>query len=131
MISLQNIGLTYNDKIIFAKISWLITERSRIGLVGNNGTGKTTLFRAIKGGTSLDDGMIEIAKNRRIGYLPQDLVELEPLPVMEYLKRKTGHELLEKNIRNYQDKIAGGDHREAGFAADLKKYDAAAEAFLI
>lgn len=131
MISLQNIGLTYNDKIIFAKISWLITERSRIGLVGDNGTGKTTLFRAIKGGTSLDDGMIEIAKNRRIGYLPQDLVELEPLPVMEYLKRKTGHELLEKNIRNYQDKIAGGDHREAGFAADLKKYDAAAEAFLI
>ncbi|HUU05113.1 MAG TPA: ABC-F family ATP-binding cassette domain-containing protein [Patescibacteria group bacterium] len=131
MISLQNIGLTYNDKTIFAKISWLITERSRIGLVGNNGAGKTTLFKAIKGGTSLDDGTIEIAKNRRIGYLPQDLVELEPLPVMEYLKRKTGHELLEKNIQNYQDKIAGGDHREAGFAADLKKYDAAAEAFLV
>jgi ATP-binding cassette subfamily F protein 3 len=130
MISLQNIGLTYNDKKIFWGISWLITERSRIGLVGNNGAGKTTLFKVIKGETFLDDGLIEIAKNRRIGYLPQDLVELEPLPVMDYLKRKTGHEQLEKNIRNYQDKIAGGDHREAGFAADLKKYDAAAEAFL-
>ncbi len=99
MISLQNIGLTYNDKKIFAGISWLITERSRIGLVGDNGAGKTTLFKAIKGETALDDGAIEIARNRRIGYLPQDLVELEPLPVMDYLKRKTGHEQLEKNIR--------------------------------
>ena len=131
MISLQNIGLTYNDKRIFAGISWLITERSRIGLVGDNGTGKTTLFRAIKGYTSLDDGKIEIARNRGIGYLPQDLVELEPLPVMDYLKRKTGHEQLEKNIRSCQDKIAAGDHRDAVFAADLKKYDAAAEAFLV
>lgn len=130
MISLQNIGLTYNDKKIFWGISWLITERSRIGLVGDNGAGKTTLFKAIKGETSLDDGTIEIAKNRRIGYLPQDLVELEPLPVMDYLKRKTGHEQLEKNIVSCQDKISGGDHRQAGFAADLKKYDAAAEAFL-
>lgn len=131
MISLQNIGLTYNDKKIFSGISWLITERSRIGLVGDNGAGKTTLFKAIKGETALDDGTIEIARNRRIGYLPQDLVELEPLPVMDYLKLKTGHEQLEKNIRASQDRIACGDHREAGFAADLKKYDAAAEAFLV
>ena len=131
MISLQNIGLTYNNKKIFAGISWLITERSRIGLVGYNGAGKTSLFKAIKGETSLDDGAIDVARNRRIGYLPQDLVELEPLPVMDYLKRKTGHEQLEKNIRHCQDRIAGGDHLEAGFAADLKKFDAAAEAFLI
>ena len=78
MISLQNIGLTYNDKKILRGISWLITERSRIGLVGDNGAGKTTLFRAIKGETSLDSGAIEIPKNKRIGYLPQDLVELSP-----------------------------------------------------
>ena len=131
MISLQNIGLTYNDKKIFAGISWLITKGSRIGLVGDNGAGKTTLFKAIKGSASLDDGTIELARNQGIGYLPQDMVELEPLPVMDYLKRKTGHEQLEKNIRSYQDKIAAGDHRQAVFAADLKKYDAAAEAFLV
>jgi ATPase subunit of ABC transporter with duplicated ATPase domains len=52
MISLQNIGLTYNDKKIFDHLSWMITEKSRIGLVGDNGAGKTTLFRAIKGETS-------------------------------------------------------------------------------
>jgi len=131
MINLQNIELTYNDRRLFARISWLIGEKSRIGLVGDNGAGKTTLFRAILGEAVLDDGSIEIARNKRIGYLPQDLVELEPLPVMDYLKRKTGQDALEKNIRSCQERIAANDHREAGFADILKKYDAAAEAFIL
>ena len=131
MISLQNIGLTYNDKKIFDHISWMITEKSRIGLVGDNGAGKTTLFRAIKGETSLDSGTIEIPKNKRIGYLPQDLIELDPLPVQDYLKGKTGQEELEKNIKNYEDKIASNDHRQAEYETILKKFDAASEAFRI
>ncbi len=130
MISLQNIDLTYNSKKIFRHISWLITEKSRIGLVGDNGAGKTSLFKAIKGDTSLDSGSIDVARDKRIGYLPQDLVELEPLPVMEYLKRQTGHEALANDIRECQERITAGDHRQAGFDAMLKKYDAASEAFL-
>jgi ATP-binding cassette subfamily F protein 3 len=131
MISLQNIGLTYNDKKIFDHLSWMITEKSRIGLVGDNGAGKTTLFRAIKGETSLDSGTIEIPKSKRVGYLPQDLIELDPLPVQDYLKRKTGQEELEKNIRNYEEKIASNDHRQAEYETILNKFDAASEAFHI
>ncbi|HSQ35457.1 MAG TPA: ATP-binding cassette domain-containing protein, partial [Candidatus Binatia bacterium] len=129
MISLQNIALTYNDKKIFDHISWLITEKSRIGLVGDNGAGKTTLFRAIKGEISLDNGASEIPKNQRIGYLPQDLVELDPLPVQDYLKRRTGQEELEKNIQSFEDKIVAHDHRHPEYEAMLNKFDAASEAF--
>jgi ATP-binding cassette subfamily F protein 3 len=129
MISLQNISLAFNDKPIFAGISWLIGEKSRVGLVGDNGAGKTTLFRAIRGDVALDGGSIEMPKNKRIGYLPQDLVELDPLPVMEYLKRRTGQAELERNIQGLQERITAGDHRDAGFAGNLKKYEAAAEAF--
>jgi ATP-binding cassette subfamily F protein 3 len=131
MIRLQNIELAYNDKKIFDHISWLIAERSRIGLVGDNGAGKTSLFKAIQGQTALDGGSIEVARDKRIGYLPQDLVELEPLPVMDYLKRQTGHEALENSVKEFQERITGGDHRQAGFDAILKKYDAAREAFLL
>ncbi len=131
MISLQNISLAYNEKTIFAGISWLITDKSRIGLVGDNGAGKTTLFRAIKGETGLDDGHIEITRNLRVGYLPQDLVELEPLPVMDYLKRQTGHEELERNIRTCHDKVVAGDHRQDSFSAVLNRFDVASEAFLM
>jgi ATP-binding cassette subfamily F protein 3 len=131
MISLQKIGLTYNDKKIFDHISWMINEKSRIGLVGDNGAGKTTLFRAIKGEASLDGGLIEIPKNKRIGYLPQDLIELDPLPVRDYLKRRTGQEELEKNIKNFEEKIATKDHRQAEYETILNKFDAASEAFHI
>jgi ATP-binding cassette subfamily F protein 3 len=131
MISLQDIRLAYNDKTIFAGISWLITDKSRIGLVGDNGAGKTTLFKAIKGDASLDGGVIETARNQRIGYLPQDLVELEPLPVMAYLKKQTGQEEQERNIRSCHDKVVAGDHRHDGFSAILNRFDAASEAFLL
>ena len=131
MISLQNIDLAYNRKKIFDRVTWLITEKSRIGLVGDNGAGKTSLFKAIQGSAALDGGSIEVAGDRRIGYLPQDLVELEPLPVMEYLKRKTGHEALENDIRECQERITSGDHLHAGFSGILKRYDAASEAFLL
>ncbi len=131
MISLQDIRLAYNDKAIFSGISWLITDRSRIGLVGENGAGKTTLFRAIKGDAALDGGAIELARSQRVGYLPQDLVELEPLPVMDYLKKQTGQEELERNIRVSHDNVVAGDHSHDGFSAILNRFDAASEAFLL
>ncbi|PIY33796.1 MAG: hypothetical protein COZ07_00865, partial [Candidatus Infernicultor aquiphilus] len=45
MISLENIRITFPEKVLFENLSWRIPKGSRIGLVGNNGTGKTTLFR--------------------------------------------------------------------------------------
>ncbi|MCU0276085.1 MAG: ABC-F family ATP-binding cassette domain-containing protein [Acidobacteria bacterium] len=131
MIHLQNIRLAYNEKKIFSAITWLIPAKSRIGLVGDNGAGKTTLLRAILGDAQLDDGTIEMPRRPRIGYLPQDLVELEPLPVMDYLKRQTGHEELELNVRRSHERIAAGDHERADFAHLLDRYDTASEAFLV
>ncbi len=131
MIRLQNIQLAYNDKPIFSGITWLVNDRSRIGLVGDNGAGKTTLFRAIQGDVALDDGAIETSRSQRIGYLPQDLVELEPLPVMDYLKKQTGHEEMETAIRTSHERVASGDHRQDGFAALLHKFDSVSEAFLL
>ncbi len=131
MISLQNICLIYNEKKIFDHISWMINEKSRIGLVGDNGVGKTTLFRVVKGEISTDIGTSEIPKNKRIGYLPQDLVELDPLPVQDFLKRRTGQAELEKTIRDFEEKIAVNDHRHPEYAAMLNKFEAASAAFHI
>ncbi len=67
MIYLNNISLSFADRIIFDNITWMIPEKSRIGLVGDNGAGKTTLFKAILGAVDLDKGEIEIPdrKNRK------------------------------------------------------------------
>ncbi len=131
MIRLQDVRLAYRDKPIFAGISWLISDRSRVGLVGDNGVGKTTLLRAIQGSVALDGGSIEVSRSQRIGYLPQDLVELEPLPLMDTLKRRSGHEAMERAVQASQERIAAGDHGREGFASLLDCFDAASEAFLL
>lgn len=90
MIYFRNVSLSFLDKKLFDNINWTIHPKSRIGLVGDNGTGKTTLFRAILDQIHLDSGLIEIPgrKQKVFGYLPQDLVELEPIPLIEFLKKK-------------------------------------------
>ena len=108
LIYLKNISLSFAHKIIFDDISWTIHEKSRIGLVGDNGTGKTTLLRAILGQQELDSGAIDIAgqKNKTLAYLPQDLIELEPVPLMSYLKKRTGIAKIEEVIREHERNIA-------------------------
>lgn len=108
MIFLRNVSLSFGARILFGGIDWTIPERSRIGLVGDNGTGKTTLLRAILGQIELDGGSIEIAgrRDRAVGYLPQDLVELEAVPLMDFIKDRTGMGGLERDIRRCEEDIS-------------------------
>ncbi|HRY38425.1 MAG TPA: ABC-F family ATP-binding cassette domain-containing protein [Smithellaceae bacterium] len=108
MIYFRNICLSFLDKQIFDQINWTIHPKARIGLVGDNGTGKTTLFRAILDQVHLDSGCIDIPdrKQKKIGYLPQDLVELEETGLVEYLRKKSGIADLEKSIRDLEQKIS-------------------------
>jgi ATP-binding cassette subfamily F protein 3 len=108
LIYLRNISLAFGERTLFEDWTWPITERSRIGLVGDNGTGKTTLLKAILGMVELDGGTIDIPdrKNRTIAYLPQDLVEIEPVPLMEYLKNRCGITALETGMGDCEKLIA-------------------------
>src|SRR5271154_5741235 len=72
MIQLSGAGKRYGHKLLFENADWLITPESRIGLVGANGTGKSTIMKILGGGESLDYGSISRAKGISSGYLPQD-----------------------------------------------------------
>jgi len=72
MIQLSGAGKRYGHKLLFENADWLITPESRIGLVGANGTGKSTVMKILAGSESLDYGAIARAKGISIGYLPQD-----------------------------------------------------------
>jgi ATP-binding cassette subfamily F protein 3 len=72
MIQLSGAGKRYGHKLLFENADWLITPESRIGLVGANGTGKSTVMKILAGSESLDYGAISRAKGISIGYLPQD-----------------------------------------------------------
>src|SRR5580693_993890 len=72
MIQLSSAGKRYGHKLLFEGADWLVTPRDRIGLVGANGTGKSTLMKIFAGIETLDYGSISTAKGISAGYLPQD-----------------------------------------------------------
>jgi len=73
MINLTNIYLQYGDRILFDKVNVTIPVNAKIGLVGRNGMGKSTIFRIIAGHQKPDEGVIDMPKNSSIGYLHQDM----------------------------------------------------------
>lgn len=124
MIYFRNVSLSFLDQKLFDNINWTIHPRSRIGLVGENGTGKTTLFRAILDQVHLDSGMIEIPgrKQKIFGYLPQDLVELEPVPLLEFLKKKSGIAAAEEYIRDLEHQLSHVKQNTANYSELSQKY---------
>jgi ATP-binding cassette, subfamily F, member 3 len=77
MIQLSGAGKRFGHKLLFDNVDWLITPQDRIGLVGANGTGKSTVMKILAGMETLDYGSITVAKGISAGYLPQDGLALE------------------------------------------------------
>jgi ATP-binding cassette subfamily F protein 3 len=131
MIQLQDIYLSFNGKTLFNSLSLSINEKNRIGLVGNNGTGKTTLFHIILGKITPDRGLVEVPKNKTIGYLPQDLVELEPINIIDFLKNVTGLKAVETTLKSCEHKMAFTDPQSDQYQSLLKKYEEASHLFSV
>ena len=72
MLQLISAGKRFGQKLLFEDVNWLITPDERTGLVGGNGTGKSTLLKVIGGFESLDYGGLTRVRGTTIGYLPQD-----------------------------------------------------------
>ncbi len=82
MISVTNLEKTYPGKILFEDLSFTMSKGERLGLVGRNGCGKTTLLKIIIGELQADSGKVVFPKGYRVGYLSQHL-EFDKATVLE------------------------------------------------
>ena len=73
MVGVNNAVLHFADRAIFNSISFIINKQDRIGLVGKNGAGKSTMLKALAGIQKLDSGSISFPTGLTLGYLPQDM----------------------------------------------------------
>ena len=101
LITLENISKSYSEKKLLEDISIGINDKEKIGLIGVNGTGKSTLLKIIAGAEIPDDGTITKANKVRIEYLPQNPYYDENATVLEQVFKGTCEEM--KIIGNYQD----------------------------
>lgn len=72
LLSADKISKAFNDQVLFKQVSFTINKGERIGFVGKNGTGKTTLFEIMTGIQSVDSGNITKSKDCRIDYVEQE-----------------------------------------------------------
>src|SRR5208337_2875861 len=73
MVQVSNLSKAYGQQVIFDEVSFTVNPGERIGLVGRNGHGKTTLFRMILGEEKPDDGVISIPAGYTVGHLSQHI----------------------------------------------------------
>jgi len=71
VVSMQNLTLSFGEELLFADVSFDVFEKDRIGFVGANGAGKTSLFKIITGEYAADSGACYLGKNVKLGYMAQ------------------------------------------------------------
>ncbi|MFB3830148.1 MAG: ABC-F family ATP-binding cassette domain-containing protein, partial [Bryobacteraceae bacterium] len=76
MIQLTGASKRFGPRILFENVDWLVTPNDRVGVVGANGTGKSTLLKILGGMEGLDGGTVAIQKGISVGYLPQEGLSL-------------------------------------------------------
>src|ERR1700731_2610361 len=123
MIQLSGAGKRFGHKLLFENTDWLITPRDRVGLVGANGTGKSTLMKVLAGLDTLDYGSLVVAKGTTAGYLPQDGLSLSGRTVFaECMAVFTELHALEGEFETLTHRIAELDHESAEYADVADRY---------
>ncbi len=110
MIHLRNASLSYGAQKLFDDISVAFLQSQRIGVLGRNGAGKSTLLKVIAGLEPLDDGSVDIDRNKKIGYMPQEVVLLSEKSVLEEaLSVFEVFRILETDIKALEERLDAGD----------------------
>jgi ATP-binding cassette subfamily F protein 3 len=73
MLQVNNLSIQFNGNYLFDNVSFIIRPTDKIGLIGRNGTGKSTLFKIIAGLQEPEKGTVSKPNDYRIGYLPQEM----------------------------------------------------------
>ncbi len=115
MISFTNVTKQYGAQILFVDASFQINTGEKIGLVGPNGSGKTTIFRLITGEEIADDGQIERGKRLSIGYFRQDVGDMKGRSVLAETVAGAGE------VASLGEELHTLEHRMADAGDDLDK----------
>ncbi|MDE0598632.1 MAG: ATP-binding cassette domain-containing protein, partial [Dokdonia donghaensis] len=83
MLNIHNLSVSFQGEYLFEEITFRLNNGDRVGLVGKNGAGKSTMLRIISGEQQYDTGSIAIEKEISIGFLKQDIDFIEGRTVLE------------------------------------------------
>jgi ATP-binding cassette subfamily F protein 3 len=128
MLQLSSAGKRFGHKLLFDEVNWLVTPNERTGLVGGNGTGKSTLLKILAGIESLDYGTRTHIKGMTLGYLPQDgLIMTGKTVFQECLSVFDELFALEKEYEALTHVLSTADPKGKEYAAAADRYSEIAD----
>src|SRR6202162_4002383 len=108
MLTVSQLSKSFAGRALFDDVSLQVNRGDRIGLVGPNGTVKSTLFSLILGEASPDNGTIAIEKNATIGFLPQETAAAGDETVLQLAHAdSTALEHAQKEVKDHAADVAG------------------------
>lgn len=133
ILNIEHISKIFGEKVIFDDVSYGIQEGEKIGVIGINGTGKTTLLKLIAGEEEADEGQIIKQNGIRIAYLPQSPTFPKDATVLSYVNEGIGENdwtaksevksaLTKLGITDFEQKIehlSGGQKKKVALAKTL------------
>lgn len=129
ILSIDNLELSFGAFTVFSGISARIANDSKIGLIGQNGIGKTSLLLVLSGHIQATSGSIQVARGRKIGYLPQEAMDAfadrQNSPYEEMLSVFSALREMQEKLRILEDRMASGSYCEAS----LDEYGSLLDAF--
>ncbi|MBA3914526.1 MAG: ABC-F family ATP-binding cassette domain-containing protein [Acidobacteriales bacterium] len=132
MIQLSAAGKRFGHKLLLEDANWLITPQDRVGLVGANGTGKSTLLKILGGLEPLDYGTVAISKGITAGYLPQDGLTLSGRTVFaECLSVFSDLKDMEVEMETLTHSMAELDPASSGYHDVAERYHQIQHEFLM
>jgi ATP-binding cassette subfamily F protein 3 len=125
MIQLAGVAKRFSDRTLFEDAAWLIAPSDRIGLVGANGTGKSTLLKMLDGQEPPDAGSVIRAKGVSTGYLPQEGLRLSGRTVFaECLTVFSGVQAIEKELEVLARRLADLDPAGEEYRLSAERFHA-------
>ena len=113
VLTVEDLGKSYGEKVLFSHVNLNINDNDKIGIVGVNGTGKSTFLRTVAGKLTADTGRMVAMRNLRISFLEQSKdFAMENTVLMEVFKGDTP---LMRALRDYEAALAkseSGDESE-------------------